>query len=366
MGKAVWFFNLDIERDGRLFHSQENFVRHLAALTGEQQAYIFIDEIQRLENAGLFLKGLYDRSLPYKLVVTGSGSLELKEKISESLVGRKRNFFLPTVSMAEWAAYATDYRFDDRLPQLLDTDSTLSERLLEDYLTFGGYPRVCLAGTEKEKNRLLADIYQSYIERDISNLLRLEKTSAFVTLLQLIANRTGQLINYQDLSRLTGLSAPTLKDYLWYSEKTYVINAISPFFRNKDKEIVKSPQYYFQDIGLRNYLRGIFHDIADRGMRFQHLIFQLLTEQIKDSIARIHYWRTKSQAEVDFVINYGHRLLPVEVKAGQLKKPAVSRSFRSFIEKYEPPEAWIVNRSYRNEINIGQTKVRFRTWYDLL
>lgn len=365
-GKTCFFFNLDIDADALFFTTQQRFVEHLEAVAGKKMAYVFIDEVQRIENAGLFLKGIYDRRLPHKFIVTGSGSLELKEKIAESLVGRKESFFLPTVSMLEWVQYATEYRFEDRIAAVLHTDEILEERLLIDYLTFGGYPRVLTSSTAPRKNRVLQEIYQGYIERDIRQLLQVEKSNAFVVLLQLLANRTGQLLNFNDLARITGLSVPTLKNYLWYSDKTFVTSSVTPFFRNKEKEIIKSPQYYFWDLGLRNYLRGIFDDLSDQGHRFQSLVFRLLKEYFSESVASLHYWRTQNQAEVDFVVNLGHRILPVEVKAGKLQQPALSRSFRSFIEKYQPSEAWIINRKLRENFNLGNTAIRVLPWYDLL
>ncbi|MEN0004226.1 MAG: ATP-binding protein [Bacteroidota bacterium] len=364
-GATCLFFNLDIEKDAALFAGQEVFVRYLKALAGSKRAFIFIDEIQRLTNAGLFLKGIYDRDLPYKFIITGSGSLELKEHISESLVGRKRNFFLPTVSMWEWLGYAMEGQPQEQLSTILSIDQALEEQLLQEYLTFGGYPRVLTQDRIVDKNATLQEIYQGYIERDLRDLLQLEKVNAFVVLLQLIANRTGQLINYQDLSKMTGLSTPTIKNYLWYAEKTFIIAAVTPFFRNREKEIIKSPQYYFWDLGLRNFLRGTYEDIADQGMRFQNLVFLLLQDRFKDSIAKIQFWRTQAQAEVDFVVSSGVQLLPIEVKSGKLKKTTLGRSMHSFIKKYQPKQAWIINRQLAKTVSVGDTLVHFIPWYHL-
>ncbi len=365
-GKKTLFYNLDIQKDQVHFIDQETLTALWHSLTGGEKHYIFIDEIQRKENAGLFLKGLFDLQLPHKLIVTGSGSLELKEKISESLVGRKRNFYLYTVSLQEFAHYRTDYNFPDRLPDLLHADPALAESTLFEYLKYGGYPAVITSATEKEKLQTLDEIYQSYIERDMRSLLQLEKTSAFVTLLRLVANRSGHTTNFSDLAQHTALNIATLKKYLWYSEKTFITHAVSPYFTNKEKEIVKAPAYYMLDVGLRNFLRGIFDDPADRGMRFQTMVFRLLESKFRHSAATIHFWQTKSKAEVDFVVNRGFSLLPVEVKATALTQPKITRSYRSFLEKYQPAEGWIVNRSLREEMTIGSTTVKFVPWYDLL
>ena len=107
-GEKVLFFNLDIEADARYFQSQATLLQKINLEWGDAGGYVFIDEIQRKENAGLFLKGLYDMQLPYKWVVTGSGSLELKEKIHESLVGRKRQYELFPVSFREFLHYKTE------------------------------------------------------------------------------------------------------------------------------------------------------------------------------------------------------------------------------------------------------------------
>lgn len=367
-GQHCFFFNLDIDVDAQYFRSQQTFVERVVALAGQQKAYIFIDEVQRIENAGLFLKGLYDRRLPYKWVATGSGSLELKEKIAESLAGRKRNFYLFPVSLAEFTTYSWKVELEQS-GALLRTDTAESEHLLRQYLLYGGYPRVVTASDAEEKKAVLSEIFQSYIERDIQILLRLEKSKDFITLLQLVANRIGKLINFQDLSNLTNLSVPTVKNYLWYCEKTFIIESVLPFYTNKEKELVKSPQYYFTDAGLRNHLLAITELVPQSnefGFLFQQLVFQLLKAKFDHSVAAIRYWRTQNQAEVDFVVQKGLELLPVEVKSAQLQQPEITRSLRSFIEMYHPAEAWIVNRSLEATVQVGDTAVRFLPWQALV
>jgi predicted AAA+ superfamily ATPase len=89
-GDKAIFLNLDFESDARFFESQELLLKKISLEFGDEPGYIFIDEIQRKEDAGRFLKGIYDLDLPYKFVVTGSGSMQLREKVGESLTGRKR------------------------------------------------------------------------------------------------------------------------------------------------------------------------------------------------------------------------------------------------------------------------------------
>ncbi len=116
--KKVLFLNLDNDSHSVYFKTQETLLQKINLELG-QDGFVFIDEIQRLENAGLFLKGLYDRNLKYKFVITGSGSLELKEKINESLAGRKRLFEMMPVSFFEFVNFKTHYKYEDKIHLIL-------------------------------------------------------------------------------------------------------------------------------------------------------------------------------------------------------------------------------------------------------
>ena len=106
--KKTLYLNLDFEPDFRYFESQDLLIQKINLEFGKDYGYVFIDEIQRKNNAGLFLKGLYDRNLPVKFIVTGSGSMELKAKIHESLAGRKRIFELLPVTFDEFVQFKTN------------------------------------------------------------------------------------------------------------------------------------------------------------------------------------------------------------------------------------------------------------------
>ena len=172
-GEETLSLNLDREEDILFFKNQLALVDKMKLNFGDKKGYVFIDEIQRLENAGLFLKGIYDRKLPYKLVVTGSGSLELKEKIHESLAGRKRLFEISTLSLEEFVNYKTDYKYENKLNDFFRIETQLSNSLLKEYLLWGGYPRVVLAQKEVDKISTIDDIYHSYLEKDVKQLWEL-------------------------------------------------------------------------------------------------------------------------------------------------------------------------------------------------
>jgi hypothetical protein len=252
------FLNLDIEWDRPHFENQAALLRKIELEMGRQRGYVFIDEIQRKADAGLFLKGLFDLKLPYKFIISGSGSLELKQKIDESLVGRKRLFELSTITFEEFLNHRTDYRYDDNLADYLEIEPDRARQLLSEYMTFGGYPRVIMVPEELEKRRIIDEIYRSVLEKDIAYLLKLDKPDAFSALIKLLASQIGQLMNYSELASTLNVSFPTVKKYLWYAQKIFLVDLIAPYVRNVRKEISKSLVPYFWDLGLRNYLLGLF------------------------------------------------------------------------------------------------------------
>ncbi len=365
-GFPTLFLNLDVEHDKEFFTSQLKLINKIELEIGKKHGFVFIDEIQRKEDAGLFLKGIYDMNTPYKFIVSGSGSVELKEKIHESLAGRKRIFELSTLTFDEFVNFKTDYKYNGNLANFYIVEDKRLSALLEEYLNFGGYPRIVLEPELTEKKKLINEIYQSYIERDISYLLKINKTEAFSNLIKLLSAQIGRLVNYSELSSTLGLSVKTIKDYLWYLEKTFIIKKVTPFFKNVRKEITKSPVYYFYDLGLRNFVRGSFGILSETGLVFQNFIYNLLQEQITSSSARICFWRTKDKAEVDFVIDAVKTIIPIEVKYKKMVAPEITRAMRSFIEKYKPPKAFIVNLTLSKIVNLNRNKIYFIPFYKIM
>ena len=368
-GERSLFLNLDIEWDRPHFESQAALLQKIELELGKEKGVVFIDEIQRKENAGQFLKGLYDLKLPYKIVVSGSGSLELKEKIHESLAGRKRLFELTTVSFEEFVDYKTDYRYEGRLADFLRIEKETGLRLLAEYMNFGGYPNVVLAPDIGEKLRIIDEIYRSVLEKDIAILLKVAKTDAFGGLLKLMADQIGSLANFSEISSTLGLSHQTVKKYLAYAEKIFLIRLVHPFARNIRKEISKSPVPYFWDLGLRNYILGIFGRVetpSEMGGLFENLVFLLLNERIRFQPAKLNFWRTTDKAEIDFIVEYGRRLFAVEAKYKHIKQEKVPAAMRSFTKKYRPDRSMIVNLDYRGSMTIEESDVRFVPFYELL
>jgi predicted AAA+ superfamily ATPase len=368
-GSRTIFFNLDYQTDFGYFQSHDRLLAKIKLEFGGAPGYVFIDEIQRLLNAGLFLKGIYDLDLPYKLIVTGSGSIELKEKIKESLTGRKRMFNMLPVSFLEYTDYETGYDYSDRLHKYLHIEQTRYKTLLNEYLIYGGYPRIATEKDPVEKRKLMDEIFSSYIEKDLVYLLHQKDPQTLVMLFGLLAARTGQLLNFSELASHCGISVALVKKYFYYFENTFSVKFIKPFYSNFNKEITKSPVPYFLDTGLRNFLLGTYGhtlNVNDSGYVFQNLIYVTLLTKLQWSGNTIHFWRSLDKAEVDFVINKHSAQIPVEVKYSSIKKVTLTGSLRSFIRKYSPAVCLVINIDFEAEVQYNGSKVYFIPFYRLI
>lgn len=367
-GGKVVYLNLDYESDRRYFESQDLLLNKLSLEIGVN-GYVFIDEIQRKEDAGLFLKGIYDMHPGYKLIISGSGSIELKEKIQESLTGRKRLFELLPVTFTEFVNFKTDYKYEEKPVDFFELEAVKTEILLKEYLSFGGYPRVITEENIVEKRKVIDEIYRSYIEKDIVSLLNIDRPDAFSLLIKLLAAGTGNILNYSQTASSSGISVITLKKYLWYAEKTYIIKMLNPYFGNSVKELTKSRTVYFYDSGMRNFANNSFDLLYNQneiGFVFQNFIMNIISEHLRWRGWSLHYWRTTDKAEVDFVLNKNNEIIPIEVKYSLIKKVGVKRSLRSFIERYSPKRAYIVNLNYSETVIVNNTEVVFIPFYRVL
>jgi predicted AAA+ superfamily ATPase len=368
-GEKTVFFNLDFQEDSTYFTSQQRLLDKLQLEFGHERGYVFIDEVQRIQNAGRFLKGIYDLDIPHKIIASGSGSVELKENLHESLAGRKIVFPMRPVSFREYVQYRTQYKYEDSLGLFFTVDRPRAVRLLQEYMQYGGYPKCILAETAELKRLQLNEIYSSFVERDIGYWLQIDKVYAFRELLRHLAITMGKLLNYSELATKVHVSLPTIKNYLYYAEKIFIIELLRPFFSNPLKELSKAPIVYFLDPGLRNFIAGVKEDIIehpDAPFVFQQLVYQALKEWVDNTSYEIKYYRSKDRAEVDFILDKGSEQLPFEVKFTSLKSPEFPSSLRSFILKYKPKTAFVVNLDLDSEVTFQETHVRFITYFTLV
>ncbi len=299
-----------------------------------------LDEVQYCKDAGQKLKYLADKGR--KLFVTSSSEIMLSKEVLSYLVGRVSIIKLFPFSLHEFL----------KAKKLEETTKRILERSVWEHLTFGGYPKVINTDDIELKKTILRDLYDTMILKDIARTFSIEDLKSLENFTKYLALNAGNLLSYDNISRSISLSFQTIKKYLDAMEKSYLIARIQPFFTNKIKEISKQPKIYFIDTGLRNAILNNFNS------EFEGKVFEnyVLSELIKLGF-KVKYWRTKSKAEVDFVIEKGKEIIPLEVKLSQDK---IEKSLHSFIEAYNSKKAFIITyKGEEKEIKAGKCRIIF-------
>lgn len=281
-----------------------------------------LDEVQQGTEAGQKLKYLAERGR--KLWITSSSEAILGKDVLSHLVGRVSIIRLYPFSLSEFL----------RAKNVVETTPIQQQRLMWEHAIYGGYPKVVLTEELELKRRILRDLWETMILKDVAQTFSIDDSQALEQLSRVLAANSGQLLSYDLLAKTLNISFPTLKKYLQALEKSYFFMRIPPFCRNKNKEISKQPKAYFIDTGLRQVVLNFFPTEVD-GHTFENYVF---SELLKAGFSP-KYWRTKAQAEVDFIIELEGEVIPIEVKL----TPALERSLRSFIEQYQPRRAYVVN-----------------------
>jgi predicted AAA+ superfamily ATPase len=363
--KRVKFITFEKPSDLALFDSIEDF----KDIHKDYQTVI-IDEFHYARNGGQKLKYLFDTTRT-KYIISGSCSLDLKFQTGKYLVGRMLKFVLRPFSFREYLFCKNPELFELLTSRVKDAFSfsvkrsfgaeinNRLERLFNNYLVWGGYPLVVLAKTPVEKQKILDGILENYLLKDIRSLLQLATENELVKLTRFLAAQIGNLISYKELSNSAGLGYKEVLKHIEILKQTYLADLARPYFTNKRTEIIKNPKVYFIDTGLRNSVLSDFREIDQRetiGNLTENFVFNVLkrkTEGFQD----INFWRTKSGAEIDFLLQKNNRITPVEVKYA--RKPTIGKSVYSFIEKFSPQEFFIFTRGYVGQRRIGKCRLKF-------
>jgi uncharacterized protein len=334
----IFYFNLDEFSIRSFFQNTALLIDFINFKTEKTKKYLFIDEFQKMADAGTFLKAIYDLKLPLKIIVSGSSSLEIS-KSKETLTGRKQIFFIYPFSFQEFIHFK-----NPELQKIKNFEIKQEglKQLFIEYITYGGYPRILLENDITKKEMKLREIYNSYIEKDIINLLKIDNVEKFNKLVYLLSNQVGNLVNKNEISNTLALNMQTTERYLNLLSGTYVFDYLPPYFNNPRKEISKMPKVFINDLGLKNMIDTKSLFFRDDGPIIENFVYN---DVKKMSGINLNYWRTFSKAEVDFVFHKGDLIIPIEVKYTQ-KKPRITGGLLSFIKKYRPRKILIITKDF--------------------
>lgn len=350
-----------------LVHAEEPAVKELCRSPAEaldvlsdvmkEDTILLLEEIQHLADGPLFIKGLVDLQPRRRIMATGSSSFQFGSRTRESLAGRAHRVRLLPFSLEEVTATLAQ----DMLPAL---NVEAMGRLWERLLVFGGYPGTWF---EKDPAAELYHLVEAFALKDVSDLVTIENPAAFRKVLELSAADIGNLVNLSAWAALASVSRAAVGRYLEVAAEAHILRLVHPFAGGKRAEVTARPKVYYLDNGMRNVLFGGFSPSAarpDRGALWENAVYAELIKRT-ELLDQVLFWRTRSRAEIDFVVRRADQVVGIEVKGQPMARPGVSRAARSFVDAYRPACLGIINRSLRHDLQLGNTPVMFRRPWEL-
>jgi predicted AAA+ superfamily ATPase len=305
---------------------------------------IIIDEVQKAPNILDAVKVAVD-SFPerYRFILTGSANLLVSSKVSESLAGRAIYFSLNPMTCGEQnGRSAPDWLERIFAGQLFRETDTPSEMIDPIPLMWKGFmPSLLRYESSASIVRWWEGYVTTYLERDLRQLSQVDSLPDFKRLMTALALRCGQILNQSEVSRDTGISQPTIHRYINLMETTCLIQRLPAFAVNRTKRLIKSPKMMWANPGLVCFLDGCYTVQAlqaamEVGGIFESMVFLHLDSlcQLMLPRPRIYYWRTSTGKEVDFVLEWGRKLLPLEVKLTNQPKYSDAEELKLFMNEY--------------------------------
>jgi predicted AAA+ superfamily ATPase len=293
--------------------------QQLKALIGSYKI-VFIDEAQRIQNIGLSVKMIHDRIKGIQVLVSGSSSLDLGNRLQETLTGRKWEYQMHPISWQEWQDYQG----------YLAVSQQLENRIL-----YGMYPDVLNhPGQEKQ---VLKELTKSYLYKDILAITGIRKPDVLEKLVKALAYQVGSEVSYNEVAQLIGVDKNTVSAYIELLEKAFVVYRLNPYGGNERNEIRQNKKIYFYDTGIRNAVINNFNPLdlrKDKGALWENFLINermKLCDYNKHEVRR-YFWRLVQGREVDYIEEVNDNLCAYEFKwkdNGKTKIPL------AFANRYE-------------------------------
>lgn len=276
---------------------------------------VIIDEIQRIQNAGLLLKLMVDNFKDVQFIVTGSSALEISDSIFEPMTGRHFLFHLYPFCLAEIYPDKSPFEIEQELPF---------------HLIFGNYPEINLKKDLAEI--ILKNLSQQYLYKDVLIWKNIRKPELIDKLLKLLAYQMCSEVSVNELANQLKVKSETVENHIDLLEKSFVIYRLKSYVTNHRKEVSKMSKILFWDNGIRNAIIDDFRDLSlrnDKGQLFENFIISermKMNAWLRPSI-KSYFWRSYNQKEVDYIECENEQLSAYEMKWNKRKKQIVTKTF---------------------------------------
>ncbi|MFK7780680.1 MAG: ATP-binding protein [Candidatus Gracilibacteria bacterium] len=357
------FLQADKIDNNDIFKTPDTLITYLNAKYDfpNTYVYLFIDEFQYIKQAGLFLKNIFDE---YKdnlqIIVSGSSSLEIT-KNSEFLTGRAITFYIDRISFIDFFNYKENIKNTKKIDldnfteieKFYSVFKNLLEKNFLDFITYGAYPEVVSVNNIYEKETIINQIIETYIQKDIIDFLNIENIKAFNDLIKILSSNIGNLVNINEIASTINISIQTVNKYIDILEGTFVFSRVRPFFKNTRKELSKMPKIFIEDISIKNYFLREFDSISnkiDLGMEVENFVYTELRKVYKKD--QIFFYRTVSKAEIDFIIEDKFESY-IEIEVKYRNKVGLPKVMKNFEENYSVIKKIIITKDIlKNEDDV--------------
>lgn len=306
---------------------------------------IIIDEIQLAPSLFRQVKLVVDAEDAYgSVVLTGSQTYNLMQGVSESLAGRVGILELGSLSLREIAGNAKGVPFVPRQLRRREAPKAPEGFDLWSHIQRGSMPR--LQDTEVDRYSFYSSYIQTYLERDVRQIINLKNQRKFYNFMIAAAARTGQLVNASDMANDVDVDVKTIQGWISVLEASGVVRILQPFWANTAKRLAKTPKMYFMDTGLACHLTGWnTSDQLRRGAMAGHMFETFVVSEVLKSYMNagrdprnVCFYRDAQKREIDLVIQDGRILHPIEIKAGANVRAEAIRNFE-VLESFKDYEA---------------------------
>lgn len=309
--KNKYYFDLENLADRELFEvkNYDSLINEFQnrGLSLDKKLYIALDEIQLLPNLPSVVKYLFDH-YGIKFFLSGSSSYYIKNRFSESMAGRKVVYEMYPLTFKEFLDFqGVDYFLNEddlwKIPSFSDFVYQKLNAYYQEYIEYGGLPRVVMTQDVSRKKQLLEEIFSSYINIDVQSLADFKSTKDLRKVIKLLASRVGSRLNVSEIANIMGLSRITVDNYIEFLEQTYLIASIPVYSRSEDVRVKLQKKPYFIDTGIAN----VNADLSS-GSKFENTVFNQLR-----SWGKLSYFSNRD-GEIDFIVDDGKQIGAFKVK----------------------------------------------------
>jgi len=342
--RSKWqYFNLDLRTTRAKVESDPDlFIRDF-------DSNVIIDEAQKVPDLFHAIKSLVDKKFPYKILLSGSTNFLMLESVSESMSGRIGILEMLPFSLSEKLEVKSNNLVNlliepqdaNLLFKKLHKLKTIEEKKIFDFILQGGFPKIHELKSAGAIDIWFQNYLTTYIDKDVRDIANINDLESFQHVYKLLAYQTANLLNFSNISGDIGLDVKTIKKFFSILEMTYHYKKLFSFKENYKDKITKTPKVFSIDTGMLNYLLNNSNkDAMLNSGHWSHIletwIFSELYKQIKNTSPKkeIYFYRTRNDSEVDFILQQGKKLIPIEVKSGSQIKPMQLRSIKTFIDDY--------------------------------